>query len=150
MLLNVLSLVLLLSSSIAGVASDEDFAGAKVFFHKQSATPFPLILGKNFVVTYRVYNGGETGASLVTVTDRYDPSSFDLIDGVDSSGILSKTIDELGAGDYVCSFHRACATFLILSDFMRNSHVYNLLIYRTYINVGDIQYHSTTKDTGTV
>lgn len=101
MLLNIVSVIILFSASIAMVVGDDDFAGAKLFFHKQSATPFPLIQGKDFVVTYRVYNGGETGASLVSVTDRYDPNSFELIDGVESSGILSKTIDEVGAGEQV-------------------------------------------------
>ena len=95
----IISVILL--ATIPFVVGDDDFAGARLFFHKQSVTPFPLIIGNNFVVTYSVYNSGETGASLVTVTDRYDPSSFDLIEGVDSTGVMSKTIDEVGAGEHV-------------------------------------------------
>jgi len=93
-------LVLLVSMS-AGSGEGDEFAAAKIFLRKHTATPFPLIIAKDFTVTYSAYNGGETDASLLTITDSYHPDSFTFKEGVGVDGTVTKTFAQLGAGETV-------------------------------------------------
>ena len=37
----------------------------------------PVVEGKSFVVTYQLYNIGDSSANKIEVTDRYDPNRCD-------------------------------------------------------------------------
>ena len=84
-------------------AENDEFGAAKIFLHKYSTTlETPVVMvNRNLVITYSAYNGGETDASLLSITDSYHPESFVLVDGVGADGKLTKTFRELAAGDTV-------------------------------------------------
>lgn len=82
---------------------EQEFATARIFLHKSTASKFPLIVGSNFVVNYVVSNNGEAPATSLVVTDRYDPSSFELIENVSLNGSVSFSVQELQPGALVRS-----------------------------------------------
>ena len=69
-------------------AENDEFGAAKIFLHKYSTTlDTPIVMvNRNLVITYSAYNGGETDASLLSITDSYHPESFVLVDGVGNDG----------------------------------------------------------------
>ena len=85
------------------VASDEEFSNAKIFLHKSALSSFPLIVDQNVIIKYLVHNDGTTDASLLTITDRYDPNSFGFVSGVAEDGSVLMKIDALGSGEWVSS-----------------------------------------------
>ena len=84
-------------------AENDEFGAAKIFLHKYSTTlETPVVMiNRNLVITYSAYNGGETDASLLSITDNYHPESFVLVDGVGNDGKMVKTFRELAAGETV-------------------------------------------------
>ena len=84
-------------------AENDEFGAAKIFLHKYSTTlDTPIVMvNRNLVITYSAYNGGETDASLLSITDSYHPESFVLVDGVGNDGKMVKTFRELAAGETV-------------------------------------------------
>ena len=76
-----LLLLCLPTACLSGSGDGDEFAAAKIFLRKHTATAFPLIVAKDFTVTYSAYNGGETDASLLTITDSYHPESFQFKEG---------------------------------------------------------------------
>ncbi len=97
----IIFLVCLLIGSFHHPILADEFAAAKIFLHKYAATPFPLIVNQDFVVTYTVYNGGETDASLISITDSYHPESFVAGEGVSADGIVAKNLEKLASGETV-------------------------------------------------
>ena len=102
MAFNALSLLLVLVSVSA--EREEQFATARIFLHKSTSSKFPLIVGSNFVVNYVVSNNGEAPATSIVVTDRYDPSSFELLENVSQNGGVTFAVAELQPGALVRFF----------------------------------------------
>jgi hypothetical protein len=98
-----LFLVTLLTISLITVtlAKEEDFATARIFLHKSTTSKFPLIIGSDFVVHYVVSNNGEAPATGLVMTDRYDPSSFELLENVNVNGSVSFKIPAIEPGSLV-------------------------------------------------
>lgn len=94
---NVLSLLAVAVSS----EREQEFATARIFLHKSTSSKFPLIVGSDFVVNYYVSNNGEASATSLVLTDRYDPSSFELIENVSVNGSVSFAVEELAPGALV-------------------------------------------------
>jgi hypothetical protein len=95
--INVLSLLAVAVSS----EREQEFATARIFLHKSTSSKFPLIVGSDFVVNYYVSNNGEASATSLVLTDRYDPSSFELIENVSVNGSVSFAVEELAPGALV-------------------------------------------------
>ena len=93
----VLSLLAISASS----EREQEFATARIFLHKSTTSKFPLVVGSDFVVSYVVSNNGEASATDLTLTDRYDPSSFELIENVSVNGSVSFSVKELAPGALV-------------------------------------------------
>lgn len=82
---------------------EQEFATARIFLHKSTTSKFPLVVGSDFVVSYVVSNNGEAPATDLILSDRYDPSSFELIENVSVNGSVSFTVKELAPGALVSS-----------------------------------------------
>lgn len=95
--INVLSLLAVAVTS----EREQEFATARIFLHKSTSSKFPLIVGSDFVVNYYVSNNGEASATSLVLTDRYDPSSFELIENVSVNGSVSFAVEELAPGALV-------------------------------------------------
>jgi Translocon-associated protein beta (TRAPB) len=97
------SLFYVLSLLAISVSSEreQEFATARIFLHKSTTSKFPLVVGSDFVVSYVVSNNGEASATDLTLTDRYDPSSFELIENVSVNGSVSFSVKELAPGALV-------------------------------------------------
>jgi hypothetical protein len=99
-----LFLITLLTISLT-LAKEEDFAAARIFLHKSTSSKFPLVIGSDFVVNYVVSNSGEAPATTLVMTDRYDPSSFELLENVNVNGSVSFKIPAIEPGSLVrCVF----------------------------------------------
>mmetsp|Transcript_26923 Transcript_26923/g.25785 ORF Transcript_26923/g.25785 Transcript_26923/m.25785 type:complete len:210 (+) Transcript_26923:107-736(+) len=92
-----LFLITLLTISLT-LAKEEDFAAARIFLHKSTSSKFPLVIGSDFVVNYVVSNSGEAPATTLVMTDRYDPSSFELLENVNVNGSVSFKIPAIEPG----------------------------------------------------
>ena len=104
------SAVALLASFVSS-EREQEFATARIFLQKSTSSKFPLIVGSDFVVNYVVSNNGEAPATTLVLSDRYDPSSFELIENVAMNGTVSFSIKELAPGALVsvslttCFYH---------------------------------------------
>jgi hypothetical protein len=89
--------------SLLAVSSEreQEFATARIFLHKSTSSKFPLVVGSNFVVNYVVSNNGDASATSLVITDRYDPSSFELIENVEGTGAVQFSVQELAPGSLV-------------------------------------------------
>ena len=76
----------------AAVADQE----ARLFLYKEKLTD-PVVEGKDLVINYRIINRGDGPAYNIKVTDRYDPSSFDIKDIERDDQIVSFSVDEVAA-----------------------------------------------------
>lgn len=99
-LLTAFNVISLLAISVSA-DREEEFATARIFLHKSTVSQFPLIIGSDFIVKYVVSNNGEASATSLVVTDRYDPSSFELIENVHVNGSVLFSVEELAPGALV-------------------------------------------------
>ena len=90
-----------LLASVVSSEREKEFATARIFLQKSTSSKFPLIVGSDFVVNYVVSNNGEAPATSLALSDRYDPSSFELLENVAANGSVSFAIKELAPGALV-------------------------------------------------
>lgn len=102
-LLTIALTVFSLLVALVSAERESEFATARIFLHKSTDSKFPLIVGSTFTVKYVVSNNGEAPATSLLITDRYDPSSFELIENVNVNGSVSFAVAELAPGALVSS-----------------------------------------------
>ena len=58
-----------------------------------------MVEGEEFIINYTLHNNGNAPARDIEITDRYDPTSFNVIDQTRADSTVTFNVDELGPGD---------------------------------------------------
>jgi hypothetical protein len=99
-MLSIRAVLLLVLAVVYALGQDGDLASARVFLHKSAATN-PVVAGKDFVINYQLINNGDAPANTITISDRYDPQSFETVSNINVNGSVVFSIDELVPGGQV-------------------------------------------------